>query len=82
MRRFIPALGLVLLAGCYNGDVNNIRLGDVSLGQQLIDLKSALDGGAMSQTEYDAAKASLLALSTACGSLESSDDPAAESAED
>lgn len=74
MRRLLPVVGLVLLTGCYNGDVNNIRLGDVSLGQQLIDLKSALDAGAMSQAEYDDARASLLSLSTACGNLESTEE--------
>lgn len=74
MRTLFPAAALLLLAGCYNGDVNNIRFGDVSLGQQLIDLKSAVDGGAMSEDEYQEARAALLELSDACGSLEASDD--------
>ena len=33
----------LLLAGCFNGQNTHVRLGDVSLGQQLIDLKRALD---------------------------------------
>ena len=74
MRRLFPLAALLLLTGCYNGDVNNIRFGDVSLGQQLMDLNSARNTGAMSEDEYQKARAALLALSDACGSLDTGDE--------
>jgi hypothetical protein len=52
--------------GCWNGENVAIRLGDVSLGQQLIDLKAALDGGAMTQEEYAAVKTQLMDLTNLC----------------
>ena len=60
----------LLLAGCFNGQNTHVRLGDVSLGQQLIDLKRALDEEAMTETEYLAAKEQLLALDALCANTE------------
>ena len=61
------------LAASSCGNVNKgIELGDVSLGQQLIDLKRALDQEALSSDEYDQAKAMLLSTANICG--ESDDD--------
>jgi len=43
-----------------------MSLGSVSIGQQMIDLKSALEAGAMSQIEYDETKQTLLSINTLC----------------
>ena len=53
------------LAGCFN-DANNINLGSVSIGQQLIDLKLALDSESIDQEEYTQLKGLILSLSAAC----------------
>ena len=58
---------LVVLAGCWNGGNMAVSLGDVSLGQQLIDLKRALEQEAITEAEYQEAKDALLELSTLCG---------------
>ena len=59
---FILSLSLcLLLSGCFN-DANNTQLGSVSIGQQLIDLKKALDTDSISKDEYRQAKADLLSL--------------------
>lgn len=64
---------LMLMSACWNGDVSNVRLGDISLGQQLIDLKRALDEGAIDSTEHAAAKERLLALHAFCEGAEQED---------
>ena len=58
------------MSGCWNGDVSNIRLADISLGQQLIDLKRALEGEAISAQEYEAAREKLISLYAICKSDE------------
>jgi hypothetical protein len=58
---------LLLLGGCWNGGNQSIRLGDVSLGQQLIDLKTALDQGAVTEDEYQQLRTSLISLHAGCG---------------
>ena len=65
-------LSLVILTstGCWNSEVDTLHLGDVSLGQQLIDLKRALDEEALTQTEYDTARAQLLSSADLCASDE------------
>lgn len=40
------------LGGCFGGDTE-VRQTTVSKGQELVDLKKALDSGAISQREYD-----------------------------
>ncbi len=62
----ILALSTALLGGCWNGDVSNVRLPDVSLGQQLIDLKRALEEEAISGDEYEATREKLLSLYAIC----------------
>jgi len=58
---------LLLLGGCWNDNRGiAIRLGDVSIGQQLIDLKAALDQGAMTQAEYESVRTRLIELNLAC----------------
>lgn len=70
MRTVCIALLVVLAGGCWNGGNSNVRLGDVSLGQQFIDLKRAVDEGALTATEYEQAKARLLKLTTGCEGAE------------
>ena len=42
---------LVLGTGCWNSENHVIKLGDVSIGQELIDLERAHEAGAMTDTE-------------------------------
>ena len=70
MRNLILVTLLVLLGGCFNGGNSNISLGDVSLGQQLIDLQRALDEGAISEDEYEEAREALMAAMDLCENVE------------
>lgn len=54
------------IPGCGNVNKTEIELGDVSLGQQLIDLKRALDADALTEDEYEDAKAALLSIAEMC----------------
>lgn len=65
-RRPIYILTLVMLSGCWNGENISVSLGDVSLGQQLLDLKAALDAGAMTEPEYARVKLKLMSLTDLC----------------
>ena len=65
-RLFAIALVLVGLSGCWNGDVSNIRLANISLGQQLIDLKRALEEDAISEAEYASSREKLISLYAIC----------------
>lgn len=60
------ALLLVLslgLSACFNdNEERSIVLGNVSLGDQLIDLKKAHDAGAISDNEYRKMRESLVSL--------------------
>jgi hypothetical protein len=63
MSRHIPvaivagALALVTLSGCIAvGGTSNVP----TRGQELMDLKTALDRSAITQAEYDAAKAQIV----------------------
>lgn len=59
-RRVLPALAAVAaLQGCVAVG-GTTHAGMPTLGKQLIDLKAALDAGAISATEYHSAKAQLL----------------------
>lgn len=60
------AITLLLVGGCWNGQNTSVNLGSVSLGQQLIDLKRALDEDAMTQEEYEKTKQTLLKLNNLC----------------
>ena len=67
LKCLVIACAAALLSGCGNIDnAQSIRLGDVSVGQQMIDLQSALEAGAMSQSEYDQTKQTLLSINSAC----------------
>ena len=65
-RIFAVVLAVVSLAGCWNGENVHVRLGDVSLGQQLLDLQTALESEALTRDEYEATKEALLALNALC----------------
>jgi hypothetical protein len=57
---------ILILSGCWNGGNTQISLGSVSIGQQMMDLKVALEAGAMSQAEYDETRATLLSITSIC----------------
>lgn len=63
-----------MMAGCWNGGNDNIHLGDVSIGQQMIDLKKALAQDAITQDEYDRLKEGILSIETLCGDMGSEDE--------
>ncbi len=57
MKRLLPIslflAGTVLLTGCYNSErINETTQISTTLGQEIIDLKTALDQGAIDQREY------------------------------
>lgn len=52
-RNLAAVLLLAVLTACGSSDVSTQTITDVSLGQQLIDLKKARDSGALSPGEYD-----------------------------
>ena len=58
---------LFTLAGCWNGDVSNLRMGDVSIGQQLIDLKRAREEEAIDELEYQNLRKAIMSLAEVCG---------------
>ena len=58
------------LAGCWNGENVNLRMGDVSLGQQLIDLQRAHESGALDDEEYQRVRTALIALGSLCEDTE------------
>ena len=55
----------LMLSGCWNGH-SAINFGDHSIGDQLIDLKKALDEGAISEAEFEQTKANLLEMVNQC----------------
>ena len=69
-RIFAIVLLAVALSGCWNGGNVHVSLGDVSLGQQLLDLKSALESEALTREEYEATRETLLALNSLCEQTE------------
>lgn len=59
---------LLALTGCWNENIQtSVRMGDVSVGQQLIDLKRALDEEAVSAAEYEELRTALMSLADVCG---------------
>lgn len=66
IRNVLIAVGALICAGCWNGGNNSVHLGNVSIGQQMIDLKAALEQQAITQEEYDRLKNALMVLDQAC----------------
>jgi hypothetical protein len=58
-RGWVVALMMTVLAGCASDEIVKARL-DVTVGQQLIDLKNAHDAGALSRAEYDRQRVRLI----------------------
>ena len=58
MKKWLYVASIALLAGCSSTEV--IRTLDVTVGQQLIDLKKAHDNGALSASEYDSQRRKLI----------------------
>ena len=58
MKKLLYVASIALLAGCSSTEV--IRTLDVTVGQQLIDLKKARDNGALSASEYDSQRRKLI----------------------
>jgi hypothetical protein len=58
-RGWVVALMMTVLAGCASDEIVKARL-DVTVGQQLIDLKNAHDAGALSRAEYDRQRVKLI----------------------
>lgn len=73
IRAAILLTAAVLLAGCWNGGNTQLHLGNVSVGQQLIDLKRALDADAITPAEYEETKQALLSLANLCRTTEDED---------
>jgi len=67
---FVKIFAVIVLAagltGCWNSDVINTSLGDVSIGQQLLDLKTAFEQGALNEQEYEQARHRFLAMLEGC----------------
>ena len=75
MRLTAVFLCLTLLSGCYQeNNPRNLRMGDVTLGQQLIDLKKALDAEAIDEEEYETMKDNLVNAASMCDSAEDDDE--------
>jgi hypothetical protein len=66
LRTFLTAIALALLlglSGCGSSSKANVTVKGtttISIGQELLDLKRALDEGAISQRDYDKVRAILL----------------------
>jgi hypothetical protein len=66
LRTFLPAIALALLlglSGCGSSSKANVTVKGtttISIGQELLDLKRALDEGAINQRDYDKVRAILL----------------------
>ena len=70
-RGLVFVLTALLITGCVQeNNPRNLRMGDVTLGQQLIDLKQALDVNAVSEEEYKQMKAGLVAAASMCAAAE------------
>jgi hypothetical protein len=66
LSRLLLAGLLITSAGCWNSDVSNVSLGDVSVGQQLLDLQAAYEAEALTDEEYELARQKLLSLLDGC----------------
>lgn len=65
---------VLFVAGCWNGGNTAVSWGDVSVGQQLIDLKLALEAEALTLAEYEEVKEALLSMPALCGTTTDDED--------
>jgi hypothetical protein len=65
-RVVVLTVAVLLTSGCWNGYNHSIDLGAVSIGQQMIDLKTALEQQAITQQEYDRLKQALMVIDGSC----------------
>jgi hypothetical protein len=66
LRCILVLTGVLTLGGCFNGgnSATHYELGDVSLGQQLIDLKAALEADAIDRAEYETLRRRIMQIHT------------------
>ncbi len=75
MKLLLPIAVVLLLSSCIQeNNPRNLRMGDVSLGQQLIDLKRALEEDAVTASDYETMKANLVNAASMCDAAEEEDD--------
>ena len=75
MKLLLPIAIVLLLSSCIQeNNPRNLRMGDVTLGQQLIDLKRALKEDAVTESEYEMIKANLVNAASMCDAAEEDDD--------
>jgi hypothetical protein len=75
MKLLLPIAIVLLLTSCIQeNNPRNLRMGDVTLGQQLIDLKRALEVDAVTESEYETIKANLVNAASMCDAAEEDDD--------
>ncbi len=77
----ILSAGLLGMSGCWNGDVSNVSLGNVSVGQQLLALQAAQEADALTDAEYEQARQKLLSLLDGCDCQPEDDDHGENDAE-
>ena len=75
MKLLLPVAVVLLLSSCVQeNNPRNLRMGDVTLGQQHIDLKRALEEDAVTESEYKTIKANLVNAASMCDAAEEDDD--------
>ena len=74
MKLLLPVAVVLLLTSCVQeNNPRNLRMGDVTLGQQLIDLKLALEAQAITESEYEQMKENLVNAASMCDAAEEDD---------
>ncbi|MCR9259303.1 MAG: hypothetical protein NXH95_06245 [Pseudomonadaceae bacterium] len=75
MKLLLPIAVVLLMTSCIQeNNPRNLRMGDVTLGQQLIDLKLAFEADAVTESEYETIKANLVNAASMCEAAEQEDD--------
>ena len=75
LKILIPLILTLLLSSCIQeNNPRNLRMGDVTLGQQLVDLKKAYDTDAISESEYEQMKDNFVSAASMCADSDDDDD--------
>ncbi|MEE4280546.1 MAG: hypothetical protein V2I41_01290 [Pseudomonadales bacterium] len=75
MKLLLPIAIVLLLTSCIQeNNPRNLRMGDVTLGQQLIDLKLAVEADAITDSEYKQMKENLVNAASMCDAADQDDD--------